>query len=117
MAEGNKLGEWSFIIGVAIAIIVGLFSGSLSKEWYGWAILLLVVLGLVVGLLNITEHETTPFLVAAIALLATGNASVVLEIIPKIGVYLAGIVNAIAVFVAPGAIVVALKAIKSLAKD
>ncbi len=80
-------------------------------------ILLLVVLGLITGLMNITEKETTPFLVAALALLATGTASATLMVIPKVGIYLASIVNAIGVFVAPAAIVVALKTIKALARD
>lgn len=117
MAEGSKLGEWSFIVGTIIAVLIGLFSGSLSQGTQGWLVLLLVVLGLVVGFLNITEKEMTPFLVAGIALIATGTAGDTLGVIPMVGGYVSGIVKAIAVFVTPAAIVVALKAIKSLAKD
>ena len=112
----RNMGEWAFIIGVLVAVIIGLFSGSLQESTSGWLILLLVVLGLIVGFLNITESETTPFLVAAVALLITGTASESLRIIPTIGSYLAGVVVAIAVFVTPAAIVVALKSIQSLAK-
>ena len=79
--------------------------------------MLLVVLGLIVGLLNVTERETTPFLVAAAALMLTGLSGDTLSNIPKIGSYLSGIVVQIAVFVTPAAIVVALKAIQSLAKE
>lgn len=114
---GSKTGEWAFIIGVLVAIVIGLFSGSLEGNVQGWLVLLLVVLGLIVGLLNVTEKETTPFLVAAAALLITGTASNSLAIIPVIGSYLQDIVLNIAVFVTPAAIVVALKAIQSLAKD
>ena len=80
---------------------------------------MLVILGLLVGFLNITEKETTPFLVAAIALLATGSATDSLKIIPPkaLGIFLASAVNNIAAFVAPGAILVAVKAIWALAKD
>ena len=117
MAEGSKLGEWSFLVGTIIAVLIGLFSGSLSAPTQGWLVLLLVILGLLVGLLNITEKETTPFLVAGIALIATGTASDTLGVIPVIGNYITGIVKAISVFVAPAAIVVALKAIRSLARD
>ena len=112
-----KLGEWAFMGGTLIAIIIGLFGSKLSVDQYGWLILILVILGLITGLMNITEKETTPFLVAALALLATGTASETLKVIPTIGIYLAGIVSAIAVFVAPAAIVVALKAIRALARD
>lgn len=113
----SKMGGWAFTIGVLVAVVIGLFSSRLSVNVQGWLILLLVVVGLIVGLLNVSEKETTPFLVAAAALLITGTAGDSLKIIPLIGDYLAGIVQAIAVFVTPAAIVVALKAISSLAKD
>lgn len=115
MAESKKMGEWAFIIGVVIAIVVSLIkvSGTLA----GWLVLLLVVVGLIVGLLNVTEKEATPFLVASVALLIAGTVGGSLSVIPLIGSYLQAIVQNIAVFVAPAAIVVALKAIQSLAKD
>ena len=113
----GNMGQWSFIIGVVIAIAIGIFSSNLSADMRGWLTFLLVVLGLVVGLLNVTEKETTPFLVAAVALIATGTAGGNLALIPSLGGYLEGVVKAIAVFVTPAAIIVALKAIQSLAKD
>src|SRR3989338_4196453 len=111
----RQMGEWAFIIGVLVAVVVSLF--TVSDTIGGWLVLLLVVLGLIVGLLNVSEKETTPFLVAAAALLITGTAGSSLAIIPVIGGYLQDIVMNIAVFVTPAAIVVALKAIQSLAKD
>ena len=112
-----KMGEWAFLIGVIVAVVIGIFSSNLSTDIKGWLVLLLVVLGLIVGFLNVSEKESTPFLVAAAALLLTGTAGNTLQVIPAIGIYLAGIVQSIAVFVTPAAIVVALKAIQSLAKD
>ena len=114
MAEGSKMGQWAFILGIIIAIIVSLF--KVSDAVGGWLLLLLIVLGLIVGFLNVTEKETTPFLVASAALLITGTTGSSLAIIPVIGGYLQNIVQNIAVFVTPAAIVVALKAIQSLAK-
>ena len=117
---GNKLGQWAFIIGVLLAIVVGVFATNLSINTKGTLSLVLVLLGLVVGFLNITEKETTPFLVAAIALIATAASVDTLKTIDlgvNLGLYLAGIVSQIAVFVAPAAVIVALKAINSLAKD
>ena len=112
----SKIGEWAFIIGIIIAILVGFVNDS---NLMGILTLVLVVLGLLVGFLNITEKETTPFLVAAIALLATGGASDSLKLIPPavLGNFLANAVNNIAAFVAPAAILVAVKAIWALAKD
>ena len=113
----KKTGEWAFIIGVLVAIAIGLFSSSLSSNVQGWMILLLVVLGLIVGFLNVTATESTPFLVAAAALMLTGLSGDTLVNIPTIGSYLSDVVEQIAVFVTPAAIIVALKAIQSLAKD
>ena len=116
---GSKLGEWSFIVGIVLAMVVGIFTSSLGS-WKGNLTLLLVVLGLIVVFLNITEKETTPFLVAAAALMLTATSVDTLNSIDlgvSLGKYLAGIVSQIAVFVAPAAVIVALKAIQSLAKD
>ena len=114
---GIKLGQWAFIVGILLAIIVSAF--TLSEALTGWITLLLVVLGLIVGFLNITEKETTPFLIAGIALLATGSAADSLKVIPPkvLGDFLTSSVNNIAAFVTPAAILVAVKAIWALAKD
>lgn len=111
----NKMGQWAFIIGIISAVLVGLF----PKNWLGLVTLVLVVLGLIVGFLNVTEKEATPFLIASIALLAIGNATDSLKVIPPqvLGDFLAAAVNNIAAFVTPAAILVAVKAIWALAKD
>ncbi|MEK6946382.1 MAG: hypothetical protein AABX32_02140 [Nanoarchaeota archaeon] len=117
---GSKLGQWAFIIGVLLAIVVGVFAANLQDTTKGTLTLVLVVLGLVVGFLNVTEKETTPFLVAAAALMLTATSVGTLQSIDlgvSLGKYLANIVSQIAVFVAPAAVIVALKAINSLAKD
>ncbi len=111
----KKMGEWAFIIGVLIAVLLGV----LPSGFEGTLTLVLVVLGLIVGFLNVTERETTPFLIAAAVLLITGTTGTSLALIPPmvLGTFLQNAVKNIAVFVAPAAIVVAIKAIQSLAKD
>ena len=110
----KKLGEWSFIIGVVLAIMFGF----IPEQWEGMVTLLLVILGLIVGFLNISEKESTPFLVAAAALMITAIAGATLGLIPPqvLGNFLQNAVEKIGVFVAPAAVVVALKSIHSLAK-
>lgn len=105
----EKLGEWSFILGVVIAVLAGLFGTT-----YAWVPTLLVVLGVLVGLLNISDREITTFLIAAIALVVGGSAS--LGSLPTIGAYLGPIMQYIATFVAPAAVIVALKAVYELGK-
>ena len=110
----KRIGEWSFLIGFVVAIVFGLLTKWVEA---GTLTLILILLGLAVGFLNISEKEATPFLVAALALLATGTTESTITEIPKVGAYLASVVSNIAVFIAPAAIVVAIKSIHSLAKD
>lgn len=60
---GGMLGKWAFLIGILLAIIVGLF-GSMTST----VLAILLIIGVVVGLLNIASKEATPFLLAAISL-------------------------------------------------
>ena len=112
----GRIGQYAFIVGVILAILAALVSSAVSA-YQGVIVLVLVILGLVVGFLNITEKEMTPFLVAAVALIVTGTASNSLTVIPAVGMYLEAIVKNIAVFVTPGALIVSLKAVNALAKD
>ena len=110
--EMEAIGKWSFLIGIVLAIVLGLFGTSVIPM----SGLILVILGLIVGFLNVSGRETTPFLIAAIALLVVAGSSG-LSSIPSIGMYLEGIVMAIAAFTAPVALVVAIKAVISAARD
>ena len=110
-----EYGHWAFILGVIIAIIAGLATGFVDVITAGWITFVLVILGLIVGFLNINEKETQPFLIASIALMLASTSLVGLSIAYGIGTYLTTIVIHIAAFVAPAALLVALKAIYKLA--
>ncbi len=58
----------AFIAGYVLSIIAGIWSPN-----SGALILILVILGVIVGLLNITGKEIIPYLIAAIALIIVGN--------------------------------------------
>ena len=103
----SKIGHWAFIIGILLAVIAGLVP-AWQTPTITW---ILVVIGLVVGLLNIQAKETTEFLVAAITLLIVGSAGA----IPALGVIVLSILANIVAIVAPAALIVALKAVYSLA--
>ncbi len=116
--EMNQIGSWAFIIGIVLAVIGGAVGGYVVG-YAPWITLILVILGLVVGLINITQEEINDFLVAviALALVSVGTTSAQLSVIPGIGLVLQSIVVNITVFVAPAALVVALTAIYKLAKS
>lgn len=116
----NQVGKWAFLIGVVLAVITGIGAG-LAQAWgtNAWLMLLLVVLGLVVGFVNITAKEVQGFLVAAIALLVAGaaNLSRIDTLIPSLGSILAGIVDMVILVVAPAALIVCLRAIYGFAAE
>lgn len=108
----KTLGVWAFVIGIVIAIIAGFWPlGTFVTS-------ILIILGLIVGFLNVTGKETQHFLLAAVALVIVmyfGDQT--LAGVDKIGYYISGILGAIMTFVVPATIVVAIKAIYALAHD
>lgn len=101
------VGKWAFIVGLIIAGIAGLFFEA------AWVVWVLVLLGVVVGLLNITAEEVEHFLLAAIAFLLSATA---LGAIPFIGGRLDNILGYVAAFVSGAVIVVALQALFKTAR-
>lgn len=120
MAKDNmeSLGAWAFIIGLVLALVLAITPTLLSS---GWTVLVLGIVGIIVGLLNIGDKELMLYLIANIAFIsaATGFSSVLATLpIGNVGVsFLTGFVHNILLFVAPGAAVVALKALYEISKD
>lgn len=109
----TMLGSWSFLIGVLLAIILGLVrEGSTMQP--GMATLL-VVLGILVGLFNVTEQEVQRYLFANVSLIiiASMSVSVVEASLPWFG----NILEALMIMFVPSTIIVALKSVFELAKD
>ena len=107
--RGNKLGSWAFLAGLIIAILIGLF-GSLGPA----LLITLVIIGLVVGLLNVTDEETNPFLMSGVVLIiASAFGKDVLAPVP----YLGSMLNALLVLFVPATIIVAIKNVFQLAKN
>ncbi|MCX6816134.1 MAG: hypothetical protein NT120_04770 [Candidatus Aenigmarchaeota archaeon] len=111
----KSAGEWLYLVSVVIAVLAGLAAGT---GWANmWVPVLLVILGIVVGLINITEKETSAFLVASIALIVAGGVgfSSLNTAIAPLGTIIDSIVKNIAIFVAPAAVIAAVKAVHALA--
>jgi hypothetical protein len=96
----GTIGKWAFIVGLVLAVLAGLLFQP------GWAIWILAILGVIVGLLNVTAEETRGFLLASIALTLSATA---LNSLPVIGTALSLVLPFVVAFVAGATIVVALK--------
>jgi len=100
------IGKWAFIIGLALAVIAGLIQGIYEIPRL---ILILVILGLIVGFLNIARENTVKFLVAIIALMGVGG--ITMSAIPVINTYLQTMLTNIVIFASGAGLVVAIKAV------
>jgi hypothetical protein len=95
-----KTGQWAFILGLVLAVVMGYI---VQAEWVVWV---LAVLGVIVGLLNVSREDTQSFLLAAIAF---GLSATALSTVPLLGTAITNILGFVAAFVAGAMIVVALK--------
>jgi len=110
----RALGAISFGAGLVLAIL----AGWLWPE-VGWLSAILTLLGLIVGILNITGREVIPFLVATIALVVIGQGNIfdpLNDFVSGLGTGLDDIVDKIALFAAPAGLVNAVRAAIALAR-
>ena len=114
MATGGKgvlgfVGFWAFIVGFILAILAGIFWPS-----NGTIVIVLVILGIIIGFLNITAKEFMLFLLATVALVVVGGQA--FTSLGTVGAKLGDVLGHIAILVAPAAIIAAVKALWSVAK-
>lgn len=125
----EKMAKWAFIIFVIVAIIAGLAVGYMAwpesgidqatvLDTNGWILLIMLILGIIVGVISISAKEVMPFLIAAIALIVIrGEIFDPLERIHALLKYWPMyMVNYIVAFVAPAAVIIAIKQVYALAK-
>ncbi len=106
---GSLVGSWAFLIGVILAIILGFIT---MKPWMA---MVLVIIGLIVGLLNITSKEAMGFLTASTVLVivtALGGDKFAI-----LGTWAAQIMQALMLVFVPATIIVALRAVFALAHN
>jgi hypothetical protein len=99
------VGFWALIVGLIICLVAGIVSPQNTA-----ITIVLIVLGVIIGFLNITSKETMLFLLATIALVVVGNAFAVVTVL-DIGKTLGGILAYITTLVAPAATIAAIKAL------
>ncbi len=107
------VGKWAFLIGLIVAILASFLGG-----YEATIAVVLFILGLVVGLLNITEKDSNKFLLGTIALLTGGIASLsAVSMLGMVATYLVLAIGNFVAFVSAAALVVAIKAIFETGKN
>jgi len=115
------IGFLAFVGGIILAII-----GGIGYQDNAGIVLTLVVMGILVGILNITGKEVLPLLIAAVALIVVGNVGNIGgatvgfgpldELGGEAGTKINEIVAYLATFMAPAAVISAFRAIWAVAR-
>lgn len=124
--SSQNIGGYAFLVGIIIAILAGIvytgdviFGTAILTGLSSWIAILLVLLGLIIGFLNIKTAKSNDFLIAIIAIASVGLVSLtpMALVVDPLVLLITSIVSNIVVLVAPAALVVGLKQIMILAKD
>ncbi len=111
--KSKFVGKWAFLAGLVIAVIASFVSGFAATMAVA-----LFVLGLIVGFLNISEKDSNKFLLAAIAMLTGGIASLsAISMLGAVTTYLSSAIGNFVAFVSAAALVVAVKVIFETGKN
>jgi len=136
-ATMEKIAHYAFLAFVLIAIVAGLAIGAWAysintnlpypenmtgnvANANSYILLIMVILGIIVGLISIAAKEIQPFLIATIALVVASLAQVwtPLGTISNLLPYLASLIlSYIVAFVAPAAVLLAIKAVFALERS
>jgi uncharacterized membrane protein YccC len=108
-SSGSRLGGWAFLVAVILAVIFGAI-GSVGPG----ILWLLVVAGLIVGFLNVTEEETHAFLMSgAVMIIASALGGSVMSAVPVAS----NILDALLAIFVPAVVVVSVKNVFGLARN
>lgn len=114
----NLIGAWAFLVGIVLAVIVGIVAGNRTSPWI---LGVLAILGLVVGYF-VSENNSQTFLLASVSLVIVSFAGIqglVLDAAIRgvaIGRIVSSVMGALLVLFVPATVVVALKVVFSIAK-
>lgn len=118
-SKENLWGAYAFLIGVVLAVMLGLFNESLESAG-GLFYTALVLIGLVVGFANVSDKNSQTFLLASLSIVIVGAMG--LEPLKYIATNnyvvdsLRNVLGTLLLLFVPATIVVALKTVFAMAK-
>lgn len=124
IAQENIVGAWAFLIGVILAVIIGLSTTAIPipslTKYSAYIYAILIVLGVVVGFLNVAGKDSQTFMIAGVILVIVsqfGMDSVNKSLIGiGLGDVIKSVFGALLVLFVPATIIVALKTVFNIAK-
>ncbi len=118
-SKENLWGAYAFLVGVVLAVMMGLFNRSLESAG-GLFYSALVLIGLMVGAMNTSDKNSQTFLMASLSIVLVGAFGMdALKYIPAnnyVVALLRNVLGSLSLLFVPATIVVALKTVFSMAK-
>ncbi len=119
-SSGVDKGRLVLSIGVVLAVILGV-GAALETTWASSPVLmvLLILIGLIIGIKNISAGEVASFLTGTIALIlatAVANLTAIDKVIPKVGTFIQASLANFIVVIGVAAVIVSFRAVYRLAK-
>lgn len=104
---GNIVGTWAFVLGFIIAIVAG-FAEFIPMVNFTDLQFLLILAGVIVGFLNVKDHEATTFLLAGLSLVLVSWLGA--QTVSQVQIY-SNMLNALQTLFVPATIIVALRSL------
>lgn len=117
-SKENLLGAYAFLVGVVLAVVFGLFNNSLAQAT-GAFYTALIIIGLIVGFMNVGGKDSHTFLLASLSIVIVGALGLEpLKYIANNYVVeaLRNVLGSLLVLFVPATIIVALKTVFAMAK-
>ena len=113
-SNAHLVGSWAFLVGVVLAVLLGLgFTGPYQATML-WVVFLL---GVVVGLLNVSHNEASGFLTSGTVLVLVSFVGVQVGVFDAVAPMIGNILRGILTLFVPATIIVALRAVFGLARN
>ena len=113
MSRPHLIGSWAFVVGMVLAVLLGF---GLTGQYQETMILAVFLIGVVVGLLNITHDEVSAFLTSGAVLVLVSYLGVQEGVFDVVAPVISNILRAILTLFVPATIIVALRAVFVLAR-
>jgi len=110
----HQLGHLFFLLGIALVLIFTFTNQPGMLE--SWHSIILILIGLIVGLMDLKPEHTTQFLLAFLGLLITANAPFYVLTYYKIGNYLQAFLLNMSIFLSLTVVVVSLRVLYRIYK-
>ena len=119
----NLIGAWAFLIGIVLAIIIGIFATLIGKKSISPGLLaLLALLGIIVGYF-VSEKDVQTFLIASVSLVIVSFAGIQGFVLSAalggfdLNQLITTILGTLLLLFIPATIIVALKTVFSIANN